>query len=711
MFKEHCADHGVQRHLTAPYTPQQNGVVERRNQTVLGMARSMMKGMNVPGWLWGEVVCTAVFILNRSPTRSVDGKTPFEVWYGYKPAVHFFRTFDCTAHVKVAGVHLRKLDDRSTPMAFIGYEPGSKAYRFYNPSTQRVCISRDAVFEEGKPWNWGAEATNTAGTETGEPFTVEYVTLSVPMGGHAPQSAESSPTVGTPTASPGPSTSPIGATVSPSTPVQEEAPPDSPTAGTPQGVEFVSPPSGEPVLDDDADDAPLRFRTLDNVLGDAAVPGEAVRELGGELLLAIDGEPSTFEEARHDEAWRKAMLEELGSIEENKTWSLVDLPHGHRAIGLKWVFKIKRDEQGAIVKHKARLVAKGYVQKPGIDYEEAFAPVARMESVRVLLAVAAQEGWLVHHMDVKSAFLNGDLVEEVYVQQPPGFVAAGHQNKALHLKKALYGLRQAPRAWNQKLDASLCELGFNRCTSEHGMYTRGKGQSRVVVGVYVDDLIITGAKAGGIEAFKAEMSRLFRMSDLGLLSYYLGIEVRQSKTAITLGQAAYARKLLQKANMAGCNSCSTPMEARLKLSKEGTTVLVDATEYRSLVGSLRYLVHTRPNISFAVGFVSRFMEKPRLEHMAAVKHLLRYIAGTIEFGIVYPKLSSGDNNLIGYSDSDLGGGTLMTGRARRASSFSWDRRQWLGSPRSSRWWPSHRVRQSTLPELEQLVRQCGSRGS
>ena len=273
----------------------------------------------------------------------------------------------------------------------------------------------------------------------------------------------------------------------------------------------------------------------------------------------------------------------------------------------------------------------------------------------MLLAVAAQEGWLVHHMDVKSAFLNGDLAEEVYVQQPPGFTAAGHEKKVLRLNKALYGLRQAPRAWNLKLDSSLRDRGFTRCASEHGMYTRGKGSSRVIVGVYVDDLIITGAKEGGVEAFKVEMQRLFRMSDLGLLSYYLGIEVRQSKAAITLGQAAYARRLLQKANMAGCNPCHAPMEVRLKLSKVGTSAEVDATEYRSLVGSLRYLVHTRPDISFAVGLVSRFMEKPRQEHMAVVKHLLRYIAGTVEFGLIYPKLSGVDNRLTGYSDSDLGG--------------------------------------------------------
>jgi hypothetical protein len=187
------------------------------------------------------------------------------------------------------------------------------------------------------------------------------------------------------------------------------------------------------------------------------------------------------------------------------------------------------------------------------------------------------------------------------------------------------------------------------------MYTKGMEASRVVVGVYVDDLIITGADSVIVEGFKEEMRNVFRMSDLGLLSFYLGIEVKQGRRTIPLGQAAYARKLLEKAGMQSCNLCHTPMEARLQLSNRGTTIEVDATMYRSLVGSLRYLVHTRPDISFAVGYVSRFMEKPRLEHFAAVKHLLRYIAGTVDYGIVYPKCSDSCNKLVGYSNSDLGG--------------------------------------------------------
>ncbi|KAF8719973.1 hypothetical protein HU200_024743 [Digitaria exilis] len=194
----------------------------------------------------------------------------------------------------------------------------------------------------------------------------------------------------------------------------------------------------------------------------------------------------------------------------------MSLPAGHRPIGLKWVYKVKKNAAGEVVKHKARLVAKGYVQQPGVDYDEAFAPVARIESVRLLLALAAQEGWEVHHMDVKSAFLNGDLLEEVYVKQPDGFVVKGQEEKVLRLDKALYGLRQAPRAWNTKLDQTLMDLKFQRCDSDHSVNARGQGSHRLLVGVYVDDLVITGNNNSEIVKFKLEMKAKFQMSDLAV---------------------------------------------------------------------------------------------------------------------------------------------------------------------------------------------------
>ena len=349
------------------------------------------------------------------------------------------------------------------------------------------------------------------------------------------------------------------------------------------------------------------------------------------------------------------MTEELAAIEENKTWTLTNLPLGRKAIGLKWVFKVKRDEKGAIVRHKARLVVKGYAQKQGVDFDEVYAPVARMEAIRLLLALAAHEAWEVHHMDVKSAFLNGELQEEVYVQQPPGFTDMGNQNKVFKLHKALYGLHQAPRAWNQKLDSNLVALGFQKNTSEHAIYCKGVGTERLVVGVYVDDLVITGSSAGLIAEFKEEMTQLFEMSDLGLLHYYLGIEVKQIKDGISLCQRAYAMKILEKAGMKGCNPCQTPMVTRLKLSKKSEKPTVDATKYRSLVGSLRYLVHTRPDLAFSVGYVSRFMEEPHEEHMAAVKQILRYVAGTLNRGLFYNRGNGEKPLLTGYSDSDYAG--------------------------------------------------------
>jgi len=268
-----------------------------------------------------------------------------------------------------------------------------------------------------------------------------------------------------------------------------------------------------------------------------------------ELHAVSPDEPASFAEAERCPSWRKAMMEEMEAIEDNKTWSLADLPPGRRAIGLKWVFKVKRDEHGAVSKHKARLVVKGYAQRHGIDYDEVFAPVARLDSVRLLIALAAHEGWEVHHMDVKSAFLNGDLQEEVYVEQPAGFVITGKEHKVFKLRKALYGLHQAPRAWNAKLDDTLLSLGFRRSPSEHAIYIRPNQGAQLVVGVYVDDLVITGSSSDDIKRFKKEMAAAFKMSDLGLLHYYLGIEVKQGASGISLSQGAYAAKILERSGM------------------------------------------------------------------------------------------------------------------------------------------------------------------
>jgi hypothetical protein len=235
------------------------------------------------------------------------------------------------------------------------------------------------------------------------------------------------------------------------------------------------------------------------------------------------------------------------------------------------VCKLKRNEAGEIVKHKARLVACGFVQQEGIDFDEVFAPVARMESVHLLLVLAAQEGWQVHHMDVKSVFLNRDLKEEVHVHQPTRFIIAGQEGKVLRLRKALYGMRQAPRAWNSKLDDTLKKMDFVQSEHEYTMYRHSHSNDILLVGVYVDDLVITRSSLAAVEEFKEEMKRAFLMSDIGLLSFYLRIEVRQDAGDISLRQAHYAKKILEMAGMADCKAAATPMEERLRLSRDSTT--------------------------------------------------------------------------------------------------------------------------------------------
>ncbi|GJW81119.1 ribonuclease H-like domain, reverse transcriptase, RNA-dependent DNA polymerase [Tanacetum coccineum] len=339
------------------------------------------------------------------------------------------------------------------------------------------------------------------------------------------------------------------------------------------------------------DHTPIRgYRTLTDIY-----------ENTEELLLAED-EPKNYKEASNDQKWIEAMKDELDSINRNNTWRLTSLPPGHKAIGLKWVFKTKRDADGKIIKHKARLVAKGYIQEHGIDFEEVFAPVARMETIRLLLAIAANNKWQVHHLDVKSAFLHGDLQEEV---------TASLEHHTLK------------------------SLDFKKCALEQAIYTRTERESILLVGVYVDDLIITGTPKREIDKFKDQMKEIFEMSDLGLLAYYLGIEVTQSGGDISIKQSAYARKILKEAGMLESNETIIPMDPGTRLMKTAEGTMVNSTEYRSLIGCLRYLLHTRPDLSYSVGLLSRFMQEPKEQHMKAIKKVLRYVKGTKDYGITY----------------------------------------------------------------------------
>ena len=279
-------------------------------------------------------------------------------------------------------------------------------------------------------------------------------------------------------------------------------------------------------------------------------------------------------------------------------------------------------------------------------------------------------------MDVKSEILNRYLEKEVYIEQPEGYVQAGQEDKVYRLKKALYGLKQAPRAWNTRIDEHFQKDGFVKSPYEHALYTkRNEDGDIMIVCLYVDDMIFTGNNPGMFSEFKKVMTTQFEMTDIGQMSYFLGVEVNQTKNGIFMSQKKYAEQILEKFRMQDCKPISTPAEGGIRLSFDSTREPVNPTLFKSLVGSLRYLTFTRPDIMYAVGVVSRYMEKPKQDHFIAAKRILRYIKGTLNHGLWYKY--SEDAKLIGYSDSDYGGdwddGKSTSGYAFHVGSavFSW----------------------------------------
>lgn len=372
------------------------------------------------------------------------------------------------------------------------------------------------------------------------------------------------------------------------------------------------------------------------------------------MALITNTDPVCYEEAMKDEKWKHAMDLEMQSIQKNGTWSLTDLPKGSKRIGVKWVYKTKLNELGEVEKYKARLVAKGYAQVQGVDYEEIYAPVARMDTVRMILALAAQNSWNVFQLDVKSAFLHRELTEDVYVEQPRGYEVKNKEHKVYKLNKALYGLKQAPRAWFSRIESYFLKEGFEKSDSEQTLFTKVSKQGKhLIISLYVDDLIYTGDDEVMLCEFKNSMMNEFDMSDLGKMRYFLGIEVMQLEGGIFISQKKYVMEVLRRFGMEHCNSVQNPIVPGFKIDKDENGTEVDSPFYKQLVGSMMYLTTTRPDIMYAVNLISRYMSKPTVLHLSAAKRVLRYLQGTADFGILYKK--EGNKELIGFTDSDYAG--------------------------------------------------------
>ncbi|GJW99456.1 putative ribonuclease H-like domain-containing protein [Tanacetum coccineum] len=350
------------------------------------------------------------------------------------------------------------------------------------------------------------------------------------------------------------------------------------------------------------------------------------------------------------------MQEELLQFKLLDVWTVVDLPYGKKAIGSKWIFRNKKDQRGIVVRNKTRLVALGHRQEEGIDYDEVFAPVARIEAIRLFLAYASYMDFTVYQMDVKSTFLYGTIEEEVYVLQPPGFVDPAHPNKVYKVKKALYGLHQAPRAWYETLSTYLLENGFRRGTIDKTLFIKKIKDDILLIQVYVYDIIFGSTKESLSTEFEQLMHKKFQMSSMGKLTFFLGLQVEQRSDGIFLSQDKYVKEILKKFGYSSVKSASTPMETHMPLTKDEHGTDVDVHLYRSMIGSLMYLTSSRPDIMFAVCACSRFQVQPKESHMHAVKRIFRYLQGQPTLGLLYPKASPLE--LVAFSDSDYAGASL-----------------------------------------------------
>jgi hypothetical protein len=686
-FDEFLRITGITRQVTPPYTPEHNGVAERANRTLIEMVRCMLHTARLPHTFWGLALNTATYVRNRSPTTALESTTPYEAWTGRKPSLLDLHVFGCLAYVHIPKQTRQKLDVKARPCIFVGYSIESKAWMCYDPVRGITRTSRDVIFVEGQR---GIEHHLLRQHVAGGPATVDLLG----EGGND-NSTEINQTVPTPI-------------VQPSSAADQSQQQSDPLDDQLEEVGVQGEGDHDQVQDqwEDSDDDLLPVRQLFNLPqqdGDRPQPlsqlqsqpraqasrrsarnhpssraldvqhahSVQVQAQGDDINSSTNSEePSTFAEAmrrgdRHQ--WEQAAKEEMQSIHDADTWTLTPLPPGRQAIGCRWVFKIKHKADGTVDRYKARLVAKGYSQKEGVDYAETFAPVAKFPTIRALLSLVAYYDLELHQMDVKTAFLNGDLDRDIYMKQPEGFTTPGQEQLVCKLRKCLYGLKQASRAWYEKIHQVLTDLGFNALSADTCFYLRWQDSVYTIIALYVDDLLIASNSIQGVNILKKALSLRFSMKDLGEAHYVLGIQIDRDRAARTLSisQREYVHKILDRFGMTECRPVGTPLDSSVKLTKADCPTSTNSIDvgfvrlYQSAVGALMYaMLGTRPDIAFAVASLSQFSSNPGQNHWLAVKHVFRYLKRTTDYKLYYTGAASSATKVPiqfhGFCDSDWG---------------------------------------------------------
>lgn len=614
-FRRFCKQKGIKIEYTVPYSPEQNGVSERMNRTLVEKVRSMLEDCGIGKEFWGPAIQTAAFLVNRSPASAIgQRKTPYEVWEGRRPNVRGLRAFGAAVHVHIPKERRRKLDAKSWKGIFVGYAPCG--YRVWDPKQKKIVVVRDVVFVENDSKASSEEIPNTQCSSAD--FRIRV------MREDSEEDSEA-----------------VRENVSADADDEED------------NSEADSDESAEEDSYDSCADRTIREETEEQAEAESPArrsgrdrkpPGwhqEYEMNYTGFALNAssfVDNLPTSLAEMKKRpdwDKWQAAVREEMDSLERNQTWTLVKLPEGRVPITCKWLFKVKHNEGDEEDRYKARLVARGFSQKAGFDYAETYSPVARLDTVRVVLAVANEQRMAVHQMDVKTAFLNGHLEEEIYMTQPEGFERG--KQLVCRLNRSLYGLKQASRAWNARFHSFVERLGFRRSSSDPCLYVKGRGCNQVILVLYVDDLLVVGRQLKAVEVVKRCLANEFEMTDIGEVQAFLGMRIDRDleRRILRISQRGFLENLLRRFNMHECKATSTPIECRLRLKKGEEAERTDKP-YRELIGCLTYVTLTsRPDLCAAVSYLSQFQSCPSEVHWVHAKRVLRYIRGTLDLGLVF----------------------------------------------------------------------------
>lgn len=603
-FDLYLQKEGINHQKTNPYSPEQNGFCERRNRTIVEKARCLLFDSDLSKEFWAEATNTAVYIQNRIVASGLEGKTPHEIWTGTKPDISHLRVFGSKVMVHVAKEKRQKWDRKSEEHILVGYPENIKGYRLYNPKTRKIRTSRDVIIMEDKRNNNITVSVNESKQDTSN---LEQK-----------NDKEEDESFATPNSD------------------DNYVPSEFDSEDSERGNTVITP-SPRPVRE--------KKQVERYGFSNMCISEE----------IYDDADDLTLEEALNGPEgnnWLDAINEEIQCFEDNSAWELVDAPVDSNIVKSKWVLKKKYDNENN-VRYRARLVAKGFMQNKGIDYSETFSPVVRHTTLRLLFALAVQLNLEITHLDITTAFLNGDLEEVLYMQKPDCFPNCKDDGKVLLLKKAIYGLKQASRAWYKKVDDCLIGMAYKRSEVEPCLYIKDNDNCKTIVTIYVDDFFVFSNNASETENLKHILASKFKLKDLGEVKQCLGISVKVNRVngIITLSQENYIDQLLKKFNMLECKPADTPMEAKLNLSK--TEKCNVKYPYQQLIGCLMYLaVLTRPDIMFSVVFLSQFNNCHEYEHWSYAKRVLRYLKKTKHYKLTYTK--KGNKKLEGFADADWG---------------------------------------------------------